>query len=396
MNNPILPPAVIGIIGGGQLGMMIIREAQRMGYRSIVWDPDAECPASRLADETITAPFNDQAAAKRLAEQADVITYEFEHISPEIVEWLEQSKHVYPGSAILRSTQHRRLEKEELKRKGFPVVEYQPVLGKEGLWPCIELIGLPVVLKTSTAGYDGKGQTVLRTKEEVREFLDLSKELAGECVIEKFIDLEYELSVVAVRGRDGFVTTFPVCENTHRDNILHTTIVPARISENIQRDAVSLARSVMKAFNIVGVLCVEMFVTKEGKVLVNELAPRPHNSGHFSLDACDYSQFEAVIRAICGLPLHQPRLLKPCAMVNLLGKHLAVLAVNKLMMAAGIKLHLYGKKRLEPKRKMGHVTILGDRVAEVERTLAFVTELIGESEQPSVKKKSYANATPVS
>lgn len=368
------------MIGGGQLGMMAIREAQRMGYRSIVWDPDAECPASRLADETINAPWDDFRAAERLAEKADVVTFEFENISPETVAWLEQRKPVHPGSAILKVSQHRRAEKSELNRRGFPVVEYAVATAREEIASSVQKLGLPVVVKTATAGYDGKGQAVLTSQAELDAFLrSIGGGAPREFVIERFLDLACEISVLVVREDDGTVISYPVQENEHRENILATTLVPARVPKAISDEAVKMARNIIESFGIIGVLCVEMFVTRDGHVIVNELAPRPHNSGHYSLDACDISQFEALIRAICGVPFHVPQLLAPCAMVNLLGRNLDALQVNLLMEIPGVKLHLYGKRRREPKRKMGHVTVLGPSQQHVLGLLPRIYELIGEA-----------------
>jgi 5-(carboxyamino)imidazole ribonucleotide synthase len=377
MMNPLPPPAVIGIIGGGQLGMMIIREAQRMGYQSIVWDPDPECPASRLADWTITAAFTDTSAAERLGEQADVITYEFENVDAGMVERLERTSPVYPGSAILRTSRHRRTEKEELGKRGFPVAEYVPAGNASEVYLAIEKLGLPVVVKTATAGYDGKGQSVLRSEGDKHEFLR-TQPSTGEYVVERLLPLQCEISVLVARGHDGTITTFPIPENEHRENILHSSLLPARVNPEITEEAHRIARAIIESFNIYGLLCVEMFVTTAGKVLVNELAPRPHNSGHYTLDACSMSQFEAAIRAICGLPIPEPHLLSPCAMVNLLGKHLAVLNMQRLLSLDGVKLHIYGKKRIEPKRKMGHLTIVQPTTERVLSTLSFVRGLVGE------------------
>jgi len=376
MTQPIVPPAKIGIIGGGQLGMMAIREAQRMGYRSIVWDPDPECPASVLADETITAPYADRDAAKHLAESSAVVTYEFEHIDAETVEWIEKRKTLFPGSPILRVAQHRQIEKEELSQRGFPIVEYRLAATREELESALASLGSPVVVKTVTAGYDGKGQTVLSNALEAREFLQKRSSAPTACVVERYVDLQCELSVVVVRGRKGDLCTFPVVENEHRDNILYKSIVPANVSQQVQNRATELAREIATSFDITGVLCVEMFVTRDDAVIVNELAPRPHNSGHFSLDACDISQFEALIRSICGLHIPQPRLLSPCVMINLLGKNLVTLPVQELLEHSGIKLHLYGKKRIEENRKMGHMTILGETPQDVARTATLVEKRI--------------------
>ncbi|MEX0735988.1 MAG: 5-(carboxyamino)imidazole ribonucleotide synthase [Bacteroidota bacterium] len=386
MIQPILPPATIGIIGGGQLGMMIAREAQRMGYRTVVWDPEAGCPASRLADETITAPFSDREAAERLANRADVVTYEFENVDPEIVAWIEGAKPVFPGSGILRVAQHRREEKEELKRLGFPTVAYLVVTGATQVREAIGTLGLPVVIKTATSGYDGKGQTVIHTAEDLDQW-GREDASSGEFVVEQFIDLSCELSVVAARTRDGLIVTFPVGENVHRENILHRTIVPPSVSHEIQAEALRIARAVMDTFNVVGVLCTEMFVTRHGEVLVNELAPRPHNSGHYTLDACDVSQFEVVVRTVCGLPVKQPRLLTPCAMINLLGKHLERLNWKQAMNLPGVKVHLYGKKESRPKRKMGHVTVLNYSWDEVWSSVMVLEEMIGEGESVAASSR---------
>lgn len=385
MSHKILPPATIGIIGGGQLGMMLIREAQRMGYRSIVLDPDPQCPASRLADETITAPFEDIDAADKLAQRASVITYEFESINPDVVERIEQTKPVYPGSGILRVAQNRRLEKEELSRRGFPVVRFRIARTSAEIAAAIESLGYPVVLKTSTGGYDGKGQAVIRDRSEADRFLAAVKLAASEYVVEEFLELEREISVLVARTKEGAIVAFPPSENAHRENILHTTFVPARLPESVQDEAKKLACSIIESFQMVGLLCVEMFVTTGGKVVVNELAPRPHNSGHYSLDACTISQFEMLLRTICGLQVSAPTLLTPCAMINILGKHLTRLDLDKLFHISGVKLHLYGKTRVEPRRKMGHVTILKRTQSEVEEAVTVIEEMIGEERSPAAK-----------
>lgn len=378
MTLPLPTSSVLGIIGGGQLGMMTIREAHRMGYRSAVWDPDPECPASRLADEVITAPFTDAEAAGRLADLSDAITYEFEHISVDLVRSLEVRKRLRPGNDILRISQHREVEKTSLRSLGIPVAEFRVATTSEEVRKAVSDVGLPVVVKTTSAGYDGKGQSMLRSTAEAEQFF---KDFAAEpvsVVVEKFLDLAAEVSVIAVRSEGGIVREFPVVQNEHREHILHLSVVPAQLSGSILDDALLLARRVVEGLSLVGVLCVEMFVTKDGRVLVNEIAPRPHNSGHFSLDACSFSQFEALVRVVAGLDVPEPELLTPCAMVNLLGKHVAALDIGQLHRIPGTKLHLYGKRRVEPKRKMGHVTILGSSVGEVRNRMERVRTLIGE------------------
>lgn len=359
-------------MGGGQLGMMLIREAQRMGYRSCALDPAHDCPAARVADRMLAAPYNDTAALQKLAALSNVITYEFENVDLTAVQELELLTPLVPCSAILATAQNRKLEKLELERKGFHTARWLAGTTRPQLGKAIDGIGLPCVAKTTTAGYDGKGQSVLRSDSEVMKFLG-SHDGEREYIVEEFLDLQCELSVIAARGSDGTVITFPVCENEHRDNILHITRAPARVSEELRVTADAIGRAIIQSFNMVGLLCVEMFVTPEWEILVNELAPRPHNSGHYTLDACSMSQFEALIRAMCGLPLFEPRLLSPCAMVNILGKHLERLDIPALLRMEGLKLHLYGKTRFEPKRKMGHVTIVRETQEEAENCLLGLT-----------------------
>ncbi len=357
--------------------MMTIREAQRMGYRTIVWDPDPACPASRLADETITASYTDAKASAAMATKADVITYEFENINAATVTTLEQTKTVRPGSSILTISQHRRREKLELRRLGFPTAPFAFATTVTELETAITEIGLPAVVKTATSGYDGKGQTVLRTNADAEDFIHTVKG-TDEYVVEKFVMLQCELSAIVARSLDGNTASFPVAENEHRENILHTSIIPARISEQLRDDAGALACSIAEAFDVIGVICVEMFVTTDGNILVNELAPRPHNSGHYTLDACSISQFEALVRTVCGLPMPTPTLLAPCAMVNILGKHLDQLDLSALLAIEGIKLHLYGKIAVQPRRKMGHISVCGTTAAEVEQRLSSVCAMIKE------------------
>ena len=390
MMSQLLPPATIGIIGGGQLGMMTVRESHRMGFRSVVWDPDPDCPASKIADVLLTAPFSDPSAARQLAEKSDVVTYEFENIDPSTVASIETSKPVFPGSAILKIAQNREWEKNSLVKAGFPVAPFSVARHRGDLDEAVRTIGFPVVVKTTTAGYDGKGQAVLRSTADLDLFCESHSGSFPECVVEKFLTLQLEVSVIAVRSQEGGIETFPVLANEHRENILHVTRVPAQVSPGIAKESVRLATSIIDHFAIVGVLCVEMFVTDSGKVVVNELAPRPHNSGHFSLDACSVSQFEALVRTVCRLPVQKPRLLTPCGMVNLLGKHLELIDFKKAQSIPGTKIHLYGKKRVEPKRKMGHITVLGSTPEEVEVGIQFIETLIGEGagRQPGAEGRS--------
>ncbi len=381
MSLPLPQGSVLGIIGGGQLGMMTIREAHRMGYRTAVWDPDPDCPAGRIVDTIITAPFSDTDAAMRLVEVSDAITYEFEHIDVSLVKRMEGMTRVRPGHAVLDIAQHREKEKRALEQRGIPLARFRVPASPEEMLKACDEIGYPVVVKTARAGYDGKGQALLRSRADAQAYL---KSLQGgyhEVVVEEFLDLDCEVSVIAVRSDDGSVVEFPVVRNEHRDHILHLTEVPALVPENVRQDALALGRRVIDGLDVVGVLCIEMFVTKDQRVLVNEIAPRPHNSGHFSLDACSFSQFEALVRVALGLTVPEPELSTPCAMVNLLGKHLSRLDIGALHQIPGTKLHVYGKVRVEEKRKMGHVTVLGDTSEEVRERVTAVRKLIGEPER---------------
>ncbi len=378
LSSPLLPPAVIGIVGGGQLGMMTIREAQRMGYRSVVWDTSADCPASRLADETIVAPYDDRNAAERFARSVDVITYEFENIRADTIAYLETLNIVRPASNVLRISQHRQSEKDFLSKNGFPTTRFARAASSNDVAKAIQEIGLPVVVKTATSGYDGKGQVVIRNGDGMAEGLQSLSPSGDGYVVEQLVSLERELSVIVARRAPGETITFPVCENEHRENILHTTIIPARVHDAVRMEATRIAHAIAETFHLVGVLCVEMFLTAGGKLLVNELAPRPHNSGHYTLDACSVSQFEAHVRTVCGFPLTTPRLLSPCAMINLLGKHVQVLNTTTVMKIEGAKVHLYGKTRTEPKRKMGHITLTAPSPREVHEKLNQIQKLIGE------------------
>lgn len=374
----LLPPSTIGIIGGGQLGMMLVREAQRMGYRTVIWEQHEASPASRLADRTIVAPFDDTATVQEIARLADIITYEFENIDAGTVRLLEHSPGVFPSSTLLSISQNRLAEKNELQRRGFPLARFAFAPDVLHLEKAIGEVGLPVVVKTATAGYDGKGQEVIRKDSEVHTLTGRISHHPGGFVIEEFLDLKHEVSVIVARGAGGSQIHFPVAQNFHRENILYASIVPARISANVQTTAESLAISIAESVELTGVLCIEMFVLNDGRILINELAPRPHNSGHYSLDACSISQFEAQLRAICGLPLPTPELQVHCGMINILGRQLLRMNTREMLAIEGAALHLYGKTGVEPKRKMGHITVTGRTNEEVDKRLFAVEQLLGE------------------
>ncbi|MGG3467710.1 5-(carboxyamino)imidazole ribonucleotide synthase [Neobacillus pocheonensis] len=360
-NKVILPGATIGIIGGGQLGRMMALSAKAQGFRIAVLEPSADSPCGQVADIEIIGAYNDREAISRLAEVSDVITYEFENIDADTLGWICEKAYVPQGPKLLTITQDRIKEKAAIQAAGVEVAPYEVINHLEDLFIKIESIGFPAVLKTARGGYDGKGQLVVKNKEDLAKTEALLNH--GACVLEKWISFEKEISVIVTRKVDGETSIFPVGENIHIENILHKTIVPARITQDIQEMAILKAKQIADSLGLVGTLAVEMFVTENGTIYINELAPRPHNSGHYSIEACETSQFEQHIRAICNWPLGSTGLLKPAVMVNLLGEHLESL-YQDIPQLTDWKIHLYGKKEPKLKRKMGHVTILRDDVTE--------------------------------
>lgn len=372
---PLLPGATIGIIGGGQLGRMLALEARRMGYRTCVLDPDPGCPAGQVADEQVVAKYDDADAARELAGRADVITYEFENVNPDVVAIAEGIRPVFPGSQLLRVTQHRIREKESLAGLGFPVTRFHPVRSFADLEEGLRRLGLPAVLKTATLGYDGKGQAVIHDPAEAQKAYAALAPAGETLILEAFVRFQKELSVVCARDARGNVACYPVGENIHKGGILDTTIAPARVPDAVATAAQDLAAGVTEKLGVVGLLAIELFLDEDGKLLINELAPRAHNSGHYTLDACAISQFEQWLRAICHLPLGIPDLLAPGVMVNLLGDIWEAADQQPEFARAlglpGVKVHLYGKSQARPGRKMGHLCAVAPTVdLALERALA--------------------------
>lgn len=357
----ILPGKTIGILGGGQLGRMMAIAAKQMGYRIAVLDPTEDCPCAQVADVAITAAYDDPEAAGRMAECADVVTYEFENVDVKTVDYLQTHSYLPQGWHLLEMTKDRLREKEAVREAGLPTVPYLPVRNRQELKTAIAGIGFPSVLKTTEGGYDGKGQYVLNSENDLQEALPYIGKTPFE--LEKWLPFDKEISVIVVRSTKGETSIFPVAENIHRNNILHHTLVPARITDVLREEATQYALRLAEALHLVGTLAVEMFVGRDGKIYVNETAPRPHNSGHFSINACETSQFEQHIRAICGLPLAGTGLLRPAIMVNILGQHLQPVLDN-ISLLSDAHLHLYGKDEARFGRKMGHLTILGDTVQD--------------------------------
>jgi 5-(carboxyamino)imidazole ribonucleotide synthase len=361
----VAPGSTIGIIGGGQLGRMLAVEARLMGYGVVVLDPEPGSPCSHVADEQIVSSFDDVQAALMLAEKSDVVTYEFENVDYRLVEAIEKKGgRVYPGSRALKVSQNRFLEKGFIRGIGIGVADYERIDGAYDLEAAKKKIGLPAVLKTVSSGYDGKGQAVLTRDEDVLRSFDLMR---GRALLwERYVPVWKEISVVCARDARGNISIYPVSENIHLENILHMSIVPARIPEETEERGREIAETIALELGITGVLCVEMFLTEDGGVLVNEIAPRPHNSGHYTMDACVTSQFEQQLRAVCGLPLGSSRLTSRAVMVNILGegKGIRLTGVEDLLLDPMIRLHLYGKREAKAKRKMGHFTVLGDDIED--------------------------------
>lgn len=360
----------IGIIGGGQLGKMMIQEAKKMGFYITVLDPTLKCPAHTLVDEHIGANFDDETAIRLLASKSDVITYEFEHIGADILETLEnEGVKVYPTAKSLKIIQNKYSQKSLLLKNNIPMPEFTSVKTPNDIKNAGEKYGYPFLLKSCTGGYDGKGNFVIHNENEINEGFKALGSGKIPLMAEKFFPFTMEISVLACRGINGEIEVYPVAENIHHDNILFETRVPANISEETSKKAMELAKSVMEIFEGVGMFCVEMFVDKDGNVALNEVAPRPHNSGHYTIEACMTSQFEQHIRAVSGLPLGSSKLIMPTVMRNLLGEegfngNATVEGADEALSIKGVYLHIYGKEKSVPKRKMGHFTVISDTLEE--------------------------------
>ncbi len=363
-SGTILPGATIGLLGGGQLGRMFALEARRLGYRVHVFEPQPDSPAGQVGDVEISAEYSDTRALRDFAGAVDVVTYEFENIPLAAIETVAEICTVRPRGEVLHICQNREREKTFLAERGIPCAPFRIVDSADALAGAIDEFGGRGVLKTADFGYDGKGQVKINPGDDPREAWRGFGAAKG--VAEGWVDFTHELSVICARGCDGASAVFPVAENIHTNHILEFTIVPARIAQPAQDAAVAIARRIAADLDVVGLLAVEFFLARDGRVLVNELAPRPHNSGHFSFDACVTSQFEQQLRAVCGLPLGSVDLLRPVVMVNLLGDlwKNGGPAWEAVLGDPEIKLHLYGKSAARPGRKMGHLCVFGRDAGE--------------------------------
>lgn len=371
MTRPYLPGTTIGVMGSGQLGRMFAMAARRMGYRVHIFSPERGSPAGQFSDREIVAPYRDEAAVREFARNVDLVTFEFENIPLETIEWAASECVVRPAGSVLHLAQHRLREKDFLSGTGIPVALYRAVRSAAELAQAAEQIGLPAILKSAAFGYDGKGQQMITAAGDLNEAWNARS--GDELILERAIDFEKEVSVIVARGPDGAIVTFPLCENLHRDHILDLTVVPARVNDSARKTAAELATAIAEKMELIGLLAVEMFLQHDGQLLVNELAPRPHNSGHWTIEGCATNQFEQHVRAVCGLPLGDTEIIRPAAMANLLGDlwqtgepdWAAALKIK------GVHLHLYGKQEPRPGRKMGHLTALAP---SAEAAMAAVSE----------------------
>jgi len=373
----IVPGKAIGVLGGGQLGRMLAHAAQELGYRVHVYEPSGRSPAGSVADSETHAPFDDLPALEAFARSVDVVTYEFENIPVEPLEAIEGSVELHPAPGVLRICQNRWREKAWLKANGFPHARHAEALDGD-IEAAASRLGLPCVIKTADFGYDGKGQMKVATADDLAQAAAIFR--GRRCVLEQWVEFEREISVICARTGSGETRPFPAAENIHSNHILDLSIVPARIAPSVEADARRLAVEIADRLGVVGLVAVEMFLARGGEIMVNELAPRPHNSGHWSIDAGETSQFEQHVRAVCGLPLGPSGARNPAVMVNILGdawtwqngvvtgepNWAAVLAEPRA------KLHLYGKPNPRPGRKMGHFTVQG---ADLDETLSLAMAL---------------------
>jgi 5-(carboxyamino)imidazole ribonucleotide synthase len=367
--SPILPGATIGVFGSGQLGRMLALAARRMGYRIHTFSPDRHSPTGQVADLEVSASYADQDAVRAFVQGVDVVTFEFENVPAHVAMIAkEEGVPVRPSGRVLRTAQNRLREKTFFAEAGLPVTPFVAVRSLTELLNALETIGLPAILKTAAFGYDGKGQVRI---EQPGDASAAWEALAGqEAILEGYVPFEREVSVVAARGVDGSFAHYGVIENLHHSHILDVSIAPGRVPRAVAAEAVRLAQAVMEKLDVVGVLCVEFFLCRDGRLLINEIAPRPHNSGHWTIEGAITSQFEQQLRTVCGLPLGSTEIVRPTVMVNLLGDLWQAGDPNWMALLAfpTARLHLYGKQSARPGRKMGHITLTAPTIDEALET----------------------------
>jgi 5-(carboxyamino)imidazole ribonucleotide synthase len=379
MNSQILPGATLGMLGGGQLGRMFTVAAQTMGYKVVVLDPDTNSPAGIIADKHICAAYDDENALSEMADLCAAVTTEFENIPATTLAFLEQKTTVRPSSKALAQTQNRNVEKQFIASLGIATAPFLPIYTRDDIAQADGTIGFPAILKVATFGYDGKGQVPCDSLDDVYAAFDSLGE--KECVLEQRIKLDREVSVVLARSETGSVTNFPVAENVHINGILHSTSVPASVSSEQSEKAIQMANKIAQGLGYIGTMAVEFFVSTDGDIIANEIAPRPHNSGHYTLDACRTSQFEQQVRMLCGLPSGDCDLVSPVVMINILGDVWGNTQPNwdSLLAEPNVKLHLYGKQEARVGRKMGHFNVLAaDTASAMEQADRLFDALQGE------------------
>ena len=384
----IAPPAVIGILGGGQLGRMLAMAARAMGYRIAVLDPDPACPAASVADTVIVGSYDDVDAARRLAEVSAVVTYELEHVAAEVVTAVEASVPVRPGRGPLVVTQDRLAERRFVEGAGVPVAPWREVRSVADARAAAEALGLPLRVKLPIGGYDGRGQLRITAVGELDDAWERLGRAEGDALLaERELDFAAELSVVVARALDGAVAVFPIARNVHDAGILVESVAPAPVADDVAARAVRIGTTLAEAMDLCGTLTAELFLLRDGTLVVNELAPRVHNSGHWTIEGAATSQFEQHVRAICGLGLGSPAALAPTAMVNLLGRgprrEARLLGVERALADPAVHLHLYDKREVFERRKMGHLTVAGPDVeAGLDRARAALAALHWDDAQP--------------
>ena len=364
-----LPPgSVIGIIGGGQLGRMLSQAAKNLEYKTVILDPIPLCPAGQVSDHQIVANYNSISAAKSLSNMCDVVTYEFENVDLECLKKISEDIDVFPSPEILRISSNRILEKQKLRNIGAPTVEFLPINSIEDFNQAKRIIGFPMIIKTASSGYDGKGQKLLKSEHDIDDYLINSINTKKSFIAEDFSDFNCEISVICARNIEGDIITFFPSENIHENHILNISIVPPRVSNKVITSARNLAINVAEALDLVGLLAVEMFLTKNNELLINELAPRPHNSGHYTMNGCETSQFTQLIKILTKQPLGNTNLSCSSVMINLLGdlwiNNSSKPDFDKLNKSKNIFVHLYGKDEPRIGRKMGHINITSENISD--------------------------------
>lgn len=372
----------IGIIGGGQLGKMMILEGKKLGFSFAILDPAGDCPAASIADNHIMEDFYNKEAIRKLAEITDVITYEFEDINADILMELEDEGYkIYPSPETLKIIQNKFHQKTFLKENKIAVGDFKKIDSLEELYDATDIYGLPALLKSCRGGYDGKGNYFIKDKNDIPKAFETLGGGSIELMLETYIPFWKEVSVIAARGVTGEIKVYPLAENIHEDNILRTTIVPARVSSEIEEKAKELAFKTMDVLKGVGIFCIEMFVDQDNNLLVNEIAPRTHNSGHYTIEASSTSQFNQHLRAILGLPLGSTALISPVVMINLLGEDghegkSTLIGLEEALKFPEVYIHFYGKTITKPQRKMGHITVLGDNIESALKKANDIKEMV--------------------